>query len=250
MPHHVIAWTAVIGNGANTEVAALNDDIIVLSVSNRFMLPTDFWMLLAFASSATLLRARINSPTLRQVSPPQIRPIEVSLLPTDLPSIASWLDQPFRLLKDEQLILEATSGVAMTERFTALAWLAPEVPGPVPSGDVITLRFTSATAAVANVWTTLTITLEQDLPPGRYAMVGSEMQSTNAIAHRWIIPNQLWRPGNVSITALANAGSDLFYRRRLGEWGQFVNTAMPQPQVLCNAADAVHAGFLQIVRVA
>src|SRR5262249_19290050 len=110
-------------------------------------------------------------------------------------------------------------------------------------------RFTSTTAAVANKWTTTVLTFQDSVPPGVYAMLWSECQSTNGQAHRWIIPNQLWRPGLPSATALSNRLPYDLYQGIFGTMGVFRSTALPQLQVLANGADAAHEGYLAVTRI-
>lgn len=246
---HLAAFTALIDNTANTVVTPLQDDILTIA-NNRFQMPFDCQLLLGCVMAATLNRARLNYAQLRAVTPEYLRPIEAAVIPSDLPSVAEFWDRPFNFPLAAQLALEATSDVAMgTERFTGLIWLSTGI-DPVPVGDVYWARFTSTTAAVANAWTSLAITLEQDLPPGRWWLVGSELQSTNAIAHRWILPGQVWRPGSLSITALGNQTHPAFYNRRLGIYGSFQSDLLPTCQVLANAANAAHTGWMQLVRAA
>lgn len=245
---HLAAYSALIDNTANTDVAALNDQI--LSVSNGHFLPQrDYSLIFAAVMAATLNRVRIVSPTNRQITLPIIRPIMTAVLPATAPNMADYRKNPFRIRGLEELALEATSGVAMgTERFTALVGLATSMETS-PQGDIFTLRGTSTTAAVANAWTDLAITWADTLPAGNYAVVGLEVQSTNAQGARLIFENQTERPGSISITGLGNRTHLMFYKGELGRWGSFRSTRMPTVQVLANAADATHVIHLDIVRI-
>lgn len=246
--HHLAAYFLAIGQTANTDITALNDDVLTRT-NGHFQLARDMDLMAGCVMSATLNRARLNSPTLRVVSPQFIYPPEVSLTPTDHPNMAWWLDSPFRLKAGEEIALEATSGLACgTENLVGLIWITEGLQ-PVPAGDIYNARWTSTTACVANTWTTLTITMDQGLPPGVWALVGSTHQSTTGKAHRWIIPNQTWRPGALSQTALGNATHRNFEDRRLGLFGTFVNTIMPQVQVLANTTDNAHVGLMQLVKI-
>lgn len=147
----------------------------------------------------------------------------------------------------EELAIQATSGLAMgTERLTALIALQ-DMPEPIPAGTPYAVRFTSTGAANANAWTTIAFTMDQSFPTGTFDMIASEVQSTNAIAHRWIFDVQQPRPGFISLTSLANRGNWWQYLFRYGKMGSFINTAMPRLQVLCNAGDASHEGYMWVV---
>lgn len=245
---HLAAWSKLIDNTANTDVTPVTDDILPIQ-NSHFVLPQDMQLVAAWAASATLSRARLNSGSLRQVNPPYFRPLNVAALPANDPNLVELAHRPFTLKGQEELILEATSGVAMgTERSTFLAWMMPNF-DPAPQGDTYFIRFTSTTAAVANVWTTLAVTFETSLPKGRYAAVGCELQSTNGQAHRLIFDNQIWRPGFLSISSLGNRTHVYDYRQTLGKWGEFTTVSLPRFQVLVNGTDAAHEGYLQCVRL-
>lgn len=247
---HLLAYRGTVADVANTALTAIVDDIITRSaVTGTFLLPEDMNLYGATAMSATINRARLASASLRQINQPLIRPLIASLRPNDNHEIAYYLDQPLRLKANEELSIEGTSDVGVGgEVMTALLWIGKALT-PHPAGDPITCRITSTTAAVANTWTTLAITMDQALPPGFYAIVGSEGFGTTQQAHRWIIPNQMYRPGNLSLQAATTKGDSSFIRRRWGEWGRFQNNALPQPQVLCTAADAAHTFMLQLIKV-
>lgn len=244
---HLAAYTASIANTTDLDVAALTDDILTIQ-NSHFVLNQRMSLLAAFAASATLSRAKLASPSMRQIAPPWIRPINVALLPAANPNVWILDYNPFQIPPFEELQMQVTSGVAMTERFTGLIWLADQIT-PVPTGNVIPLRWTSTTAAVANAWTSLAITFADTLPSGIYAMVMSEAQSTNAIAHRWIISNQLYRPGYLSFAALGSRTPYAMARGQFGNMGVFRSNDLPRVQVLANAADAAHEGYLHVVRV-
>lgn len=244
---HLCAYTASIGNTADTDVGALVDDILTIQ-NSHFVLSQPMNLIAAAAMSATLSRAKVASPTMRQIASPFIRPIILAAIPAANPNVDIMDDRPFTIPPFEEIQVQATSGVAMTERFTALLWLSLGITQPA-RGNVIPLRWTSSTTAAANAWTTATVTFADTLPSGVYQMVMSEAFSTNAQAHRWIIPNQLMRPGFLSFAANS---SRLPYAMSLGQFGAlgtFRSNDLPRPQVLCNGADNSHEGYLHVIKV-
>jgi hypothetical protein len=248
MTWHVAAFFETIDNVAGTDVNALADQVLSIQ-NNHFVLDRPMDLIAAMAMSATLTRARVASATMRMVANPYIRPTITAAIPPANPNI--WLldHSPFRIPPYEEIQCLATSGVAMTEPFTALIFLSTGVER-VTQGNIYPIRWTSTTAAVANTWTDLTITFEDTLPSGVYEMVLSECASTNAQAHRWIVPNLYWRPGFPSVAA---AGSRLPYAISEGQWGamgRFRSNNLPRVQVLVNGTDNSHTGFLHVVKVA
>lgn len=244
---HLAAYTEVIGNTADTDVDALTDDILAIN-NAHFTLDTPKLLLAAAAMSATILRAKVASPTMRQLASPFIRPPIVAAIPPANPNM--WLldHNPFVIPPYEEIQLQATSGVAMTERFTALLWLASQIT-PTPSGNVVPLRVTSSTTATANAWSTLTLTFADTIPSGRYAAVFSEAFSTNAQAHRWIFSNQQERPGYLSAAANTSRQPYAIARGQFGVMGYFRSNDLPRLQVLCNGADNSHEAYLHVIRV-
>lgn len=247
---HTCALSVALSQTANVAMTAIQDDIITRSATTgAFILPEDMMLFGCQAMSATLNRVRFSSASLRQINQPHIRPIIRSALPRDLERIQVFLDQPFRLKANEELTLEATSDLAVgAETAFAILWFGVEL-APIPPGDIITARCTAVATHVAAAWTTIAFTQDQTLPPGRYALVGSECISTTGIAHRWIIPNQFYRPGVLSGTAIGNRGVEIQNNRRFGSFGTFLNTALPQLQVLSSAADTADTIYMQLVKV-
>lgn len=245
--HHTSAYFLNIANVANTDVPAVQDGILTLQ-NNHILPPQDMPLLYAYAGSATLTRARLTSPSLRQITQPQIRPINVALLPANNPNVMTFQLDGLKVRALEELAMQATSGVAMNEHFYGVVGLLDRYV-PTVAGDKITLRATATTAAVASAWTQIQYTLDDQLPNGTYAMVNSEHISANGIAHRWTFDNQFFRPGMLSFATIGLRTIVENYANAWGEWGRFRNTSQPRLEVLCDAADAVHTMFLEVIKV-
>lgn len=245
---HLLAYFAAIDATTNFDVPLLNDDVFP-KVNNHAQFFADLEIVGAYAGSLLLDRARVNSPTLRVITPQYIRPVNVAAIPPSFPQMTDWVDQPFALPQGEEVSIEATATGAGPSNFTALLWITDGIQ-TIPNDNVHVLRFTSTTAAVANVWTSVVLAFEQALPTGWYMLVGSQLISTNGIAHRWILPGQTMRPGAISSQSVGQQQNPFFQRRRLGVFGRFVNTVLPTLQVLANAADAAHTGYMELIKVA
>ena len=245
---HTLAWSIAIGQTADTDVTPVQDSVMLIQ-NSHFVPQTDLKCFWAAVMSATLTRARFASPKTRQVTNPWIRPIIEAAIPPDNPNVRDWLDSGFTFKGLEEIQLLATSGLAMgTERFTGIASLGVGLQ-PAPQGDYYPLRGTATTAATANAWTQLTVTWQDTLPAGTYAVVGLEHQSANGQAARLIFQNQQFRPGSLSVTSLANRQNHALAHRKMGVFGTFIQTAMPLVEVLCNGADAIHEIYMDIIRV-
>lgn len=245
MPIHLAAYSGATVANAMTNLPGLVDQVLTRSQSSGvYILQNPMRLLAALGLGATIERAQVVSPTLRQVNTMNFMPLNAGVSPLDQVELSWWGDQPPMLPALEEIqpaVLDSA-----VENATFLAWLADMVL-PIPAGPILEIHATSTTAAAAGAWTILTYLLDQALPAGMYALVGSKHISATAIAHRWQIPGQVYRPGALSQTAVTDRTDWRLATRRLGAFGQFVQTALPQPEVLCVAADAVHELFMQIV---
>lgn len=247
---HLAAYTAQLATVANINMTAIQDDILTRNPNTgNFILPYDMNLFADAAMSLNLNRVEWASATLRQVNQPYIRPIIEANYPPDLVQEQNFLDQPLLLPMNEEMALLATSDVNPgPETCYALIWVGGSL-DPVPPGNILTCRWTSTAAAVLGAWTTIGYTMDQTLPPGTYAMVGSEHYCVKGVAHRWIIPNQVLRPGQFSAQSTSMRASPTFTRRRMGTWGQFMNIILPQLQVLVDGTNNAHTGYMQLVKM-
>lgn len=246
---HLAAYGATVDATANTALAGLVDPVLSRSASSSAYIFQERYQLVASTYiGTTALRARLNSPTLRQINPPFIRPIIAAAKPATLSELAWWADQPLKLPALEEVAPEVTSGTGGTERATVLIWITQGLIPP-PAGQIITVRATAAITAVANVWTLGSFTLDQSLPSGNYAIVGAECIGTTVLGFRFAIPGQLFRPGNIGQSAVGSVMDMRMMTRRLGVWGTFLNTAPPMIELLCTAADTSQEIYLQLVPI-
>jgi hypothetical protein len=248
MSFHLLAFTGSVGQTANTDLAAVVDDVVPVQ-NNHFLLSRDRNLLWAAAVGATITRQRIVQPTLRQIVEPQINPLEGNAAPASNPNYADYTVYPLRIRALEELAVESTSGLSMgTERHYGVLALE-ESREPTPGGDIYTLRGTSTTAAVANTWTTLTTTWDVVLPEGVYAVCGLAGVGSGSIAYRLIFEDQRDRPGSLAIQSVTQKPGRHFQKGLLGIWGRFRNYAMPQLQCLSNTNTSTHTFFLDIIRL-
>jgi len=247
--YHTAAYYVALGQTANTDTPAITDGVLTIT-NGHFRFVQAMQLLGAYASSATLSRARLDSPTLRIPGDPYIWPINAALLPATITPVMALDRVPWQLPIQEEVALQLTSGLACgTEHAYGVIWVGSGIT-PVPPGRVQWARLTSTTTSVVQTWTNITLTFESALPTGNWCCVGSIHVSTHAVAHRLIFPGQVWRPGNISQTAVGNQGFRRFnYEWSLGEMGRFTNDNPPQCEVLTDTADSSHSLFLALVPV-
>jgi len=170
-----------------------------------------------------------------------------SVIPASLDRVADYTSNPLRIRGLEELGNETTLSTGAT-RVTTLYGLQETYEAP-PTGDIYTLRGTGTGTAVANTWTTLTAAWADQLPEGVYSVVGFDFIAANTMAARLIFSGQTWRPGCPAHGADTDIPDSLFHWGRLGTWGRFRQTDMPQVQTLANAGTTAHEFYLQIVKV-
>jgi len=239
---HICAYSALAAQNVETDLTPVTDTI--LPIFNGHFFPQDQPQLLFAAAMATSIsRARIQTPTLNQITNPFIRGVMGGLVPTSPAQIANYGNNPLPLKAREEIISFGTqTGVGSLRTTVLLGLLFSQ--NPIAVGNQYTIRGTSTTAAVANVWTTLAITFQNQLPQGNYAVTGLQHQSANGQAARIIFLGGYYRPGSMSLAALTDYGHPLFRMGALGQWGTFRDNIMPNIEVLCNAADAAHEIYL------
>jgi len=245
---YTVGYTASLGSVTDSDVPAMVDPTVTIN-NNHVVPPVDMKVVAAYTQGNTLGRSRLSTPKLRNLILPWIQPQTVgAAVPTD-PNVADYRTSPLGLIATEEISwLFTTTAVGPAQTFGFL-WLS-DGRVPLPPGEIVTMRGTSTTAAVANAWTALSVSWSDALPAGRYALVGSCVFSATAVVHRWSFPGQPNRPGAVSQTSEGGRTHDMFRRGGLGVFGTFLQNALPIPEVVCTAADASHVVYMDIVKIA
>jgi hypothetical protein len=245
--YHTCAYSANTNNQSNYDMAAVSDQI--LTIQNNHFLPDRQLYLFGGWFSGTLLSAMtLVTPRSRQIVPPRLWPTQLTTLPPDRPHIFDRRTNPFTLNAVEEISMQANIGGSANAITTAILFMGPSI-DPTPGGDIYDLHGTSSTAAVSGAWTDISITWDQTLPAGTYTLIGSQHQSTNAIAHRWIVKGQWFRPGFLSVNAVSNISEPSLYYGGWGAWGQFTTTTFPTLQVYVNGTDSSHDVNMFMIKV-
>jgi len=246
--HHTIAWFENVAQDAEADIAPVTDG--QWAISNGHFFPSiNYLMLCAAFISEDSVRARIRTPSFRQITTPWLRPITGTLAPGSRPGIADYRRNPLVLRALEEIEFLAEQTAIGAADIYGVACVAKTPPIEMPSGDIFTLRGTSVGVAVADTGTKIPVPGQDTLPNGPSAFVGLVTQPKTAIASRLILEEQWERPGGVSINTLEDVESPIFIKGGLGIWGRFSSNRMPNLQVLAPAADAAHECYMDIIRV-
>jgi hypothetical protein len=255
MMHLAAYYQSVDPAGAYVQLAAPADSILTINTP-RIQVPTlnQVLMVAAGVENTTAPLARLVAPSLLTLSRNQVRPLNVAgaaaVLPATPVALTDLRDDPIILVPSEQLTAEIQSNPAAAQIQWVLVLFADNKPAPV-SGKVFTARGTVATALVAGAWTLNTLTFDDQLPRGRYQVVGLRSESTNMIACRIIIPNQGFRPGAVASVSPQAIGHEMFRFGNLGVWGEFEDVDNLQVETIGAAADAanIQSYFVDLIQV-
>lgn len=247
---HTCAYTGSITNGlTNTTLNALADNVMRIGPQNGFVLQQDMMLLTAIALPNNTTGARLNSPKFAQFGPIQVTPLMDNPKTDSGILIATWPYRAPTFRNQEEVFATIDTGGTAAKQETLVTCYSATI-DPIPGGEELTFKITSTTAAVANSWTLVTYSFTQTLPEGLYALIGSELQSTNAQAHRWTFWGQFYRPGFPSTSAFTVPQWAGMRDYRMGLAGQFSNVTPPQLEVLCNGTDSTHTGIIRAIKVA
>lgn len=246
---HLFANFASVVTATDTDLTPVQDAVQTI-INGHFLPSRDIQVKWACPMGTNLQYARLITPSTRQITSPFLLPINAALVPVTRPYVVDYTQDPITLrgVEEVEILVNQTAGANQN---ITVVWAAEmsNTP-PAPAGTVYTLRGTSATAVVANVWSQINMAWIDTLPQGVYAVIGLQHFSTNGQASRLIFKTQVERPGTLSLATQNLINNPLFRMGNLGEMGRFNTFTMPNVEVLANAADAAHVVYLDIVRIA
>lgn len=247
---HIVAYFESMSAGAAlSQVNALSDPMVSIR-NNNFILQQDARLAWFWAGGANLTRARLVTPSFRQVTNSEIRPYDTAANPSDDPNVA-FFDEAAPMLRAQEEIEFQTTNTLGTGSEDHYGIMALNFGNAVsrPAGQSWILRGTSTTNTTADTWSILTVTWDDDLPGGNWIVTGLEHQSSDAIAARLIFDGQFFRPGVLGITALGNRTHPLFSKTPM-VMGRFTAFRFPEVEVLTEAADNAHEIYMRVQRAA
>ena len=249
------------GVAALDNVAGLADQHVAVAGDNITVPPKWNQIIAAWTgmSNATdvLAAARLSAPSMRGKTLLDLANLEAiaaggTLEPSSPTPINVFTSRPVQLTSGEFLnLLQESDGTTAANLCTGLVFLGDgDYGNPYASMPVQTVRATGSTTLTANAWSACTITLDQQLAAGRYAIVGMRAQSAGAKAARLVMQETPARPGVIAYDSNADIEHPMFRNGNLGVFGTFVHTAIPQVEFLSLSADTDETIFFDIVKIA
>lgn len=245
---HLLAFQGSVAQNASLANIPLVTDTVFSNTSGGYLPPSNFKAMIAYAKVDSGSIARIDTPLLRIPVFPYLPNIDLAADPPNLPPLNEWYDSGPMIPQNDQLNFVVSRAGAGASDCTGLIWCAARTPSPV-TGDVRTIRATSAITRVANAWTEGTLTLQDQLPSGRYQIVGLATFGTNLLATRFIFPDQQLRPGTLAQQAVGEYSWDRFRTGNMGVWGSFYSTAVPTVQILGYGANTSQTHLIDVIKI-
>lgn len=240
--------------GAFANLAALADDRLFTQGDDLRVpaLNRVIWMA-GGADNTVEPQIRLDSPTLDAMVRPEILPLNmanVDVEPASPHRIMDLRENPLTLGVDEILQAEILSNPGTIIRQWALLAFSDGPVSPITGQGVFPVRLTGSTTVTFGVWSDVALTLDENLPPGNYQLVGMHALGATCIAARVVFrTGSQWRPGCLGVDTNADFPDPMFRAGRLGVWGEFPFTQLPTVEFLCAAADTAQVVHFDLIRI-
>lgn len=248
----VVAYSELPTAGATYDaITAVSDPHLTVQGEDVIVPPEVPNVVAVYGVGANLTNLRLVSPSIRAMVPIDIVPVDKSATPSDVSRVADYRSNPISLVPEEALNVQASNDAASGSetQVTAIVFLAD---GPITptAGKIFTVKCTSDTELTAYEWTNGSLTFTQDLPAGRYQVVGMRAESPGLIAARLVFPGYSWRPGVIGRTSSSQPDIEMFRYGKFGVFGEFDHNRPPTVDFLSSSADTSETVYLDLIKVA
>lgn len=237
---HLLAFgsTSLDASAGDVQLPAVADQQYTRS-NNNFQIPVNHQVYWGYAGGTGLLRARIQTGSLRSKGLPQIYPVFGAAVPPSPHNVFDMRNNPIMLRAEEDLEVDVTNGAANPVA-TLLAVSPFTLNRNINVRDIRIIRFTASSTLVAMGWAApVAIAFQDVLEGGTYSVYGMYTQGTNLVASRLIFPNNnALRPGSLSEAAVTNVINTDVAMGGMGKWGEFTTYAQPQLECFGDTAGA------------
>lgn len=241
--------------GALVNAAALTDPIITTSGDN-LTVPSlnQIIALIAGVASGGDGYGRLASPSLLRRTRYYVAPVngnaDADAELDDPPAFLDLRENPLPLVTSEDAQFLVESDTTTTEAQWLLMCLSDGQIEQVPQGGIFTLRATNTSTLTADAWSNQALTLQENLPAGRYAIVGARIVGADMVAARFVFRGGSgWRPGAPAVVDDDSLDIPMFRNGGMGDWGQFEHNELPSVDFLAHSATSDHDVYLDLVQV-
>lgn len=237
---HLAAWSQSVQIANVLQAITAVQDPVLATLTNDLRVPVALPYLMgsaAMINDATLVRAELQSPSLRAMLNIDIEPVVQGKVLGSLNTPLIHRESPIPLQANEALNMAMQSNGAGANMHIGLAWLSDGPLQPV-TGPVYSVRATAAVALAASAWVNGILTFGQVLPYGTYQIVGMRARGANLAAARLVFPGQAWRPGVAGVSAIGGMENEYARFGRMGVFGIFDSTVPPTVDCLGDTDNA------------
>jgi hypothetical protein len=235
MFHLVAYWSVVPAGGGFSYITPVADSQIRVEGKNVIVPPGMNHLLAVYAGSEHLRQARLETPSLRRTMLLDIVPVYVGDQTGLSEHVVKFLSAPLTLDESEPMRFMARHALGSGENVTGLVWLGDGPITPVVS-EYFVGRAVCPPVSGNGTWENVSITFDQTLPSGRYAVIGARVEMANGLAYRLAFVGQSWRPGWLTDVGVDSITSRDARGGALGVWGEFPHDQPPTIDIL--AADS------------
>ena len=237
-------------SNALTRVAALADSV-VRATGDNIIVPRGFNRLCAaYAQATTITQARLVAPSIDSGRFFRIAPLNAGTEPAVPTPFLNRFANPIELTETETLNAEVAENGAGAEQAVVLAWFGEAATPEAVPGEIFTVRATGTATLVAQAWSAATLTLQDNLLAGRYAVVGARFEAAGCIAGRFApVDVGNYRPGCIGYDSVNDADIPVFRNGGLGTWFEFEHDTLPVAEFLSASADTAEVVYLDLVQV-
>lgn len=249
MPFHLALYDASIGIGAVLVQVAAVPDPVIAPANNGFLVGTLNKLARIAAVGTNLTRVQLTSPSLRDYAPFDVGGVNVGTVIESPARMVDLISNPIPLDVNEELDAFGVQSNVAAQRGAVAVWFSDGPLRPV-AGRMFSVHWTVTQTLVANAFTAFTPVLDNGIPSGRFALVGSRCLSAGGLFHRFIPRGGTpYRPGTFMVQTQDGLPDDGSRYGGMGEWLRFTNTTLPQIEAFSGSADTTLEGYLDLVQV-
>lgn len=250
--HHVVAYFNTTGGALTLADSPAITDGWATVQNNHFIFPNDMTLLGGMAFADTITRCQLSTPHWRFLGNPELQPL-LTIWDDDVAIVSPFFGPRYVTIPqiDEVQALVSTSGAATNGVLVGL-FLAPKPLNlNVPVGDVYPVQFTASITRATGGWARGNITFGTSLPAGTFSVVGMDLIDPSSQLARLRFQSYTMLPGIPTRKDVNGTQRDIFRYGRLGNWGQFENTAQPSLEIFSVGGTATtQTGTMDLIKVA
>jgi hypothetical protein len=253
MFHTAAFYESVDQAGAYANMAVPADQLLTVVTPNMQVPALNRVVLVAAGlESAVAPIGRLVAPSLRTKCLFQISPISNAaagpVVPVDPHAVVDLRFNPLNLVPSEQLNFAAFANPAAAQIQWCGVWFADGPIAPV-TGSIFTARAVGTTTLVAGAWVTCPLVFDENLPRGRYQIVGMKAISATAKLARLLLPGQQWRPGVLGCVTTQHREWPGFRYGGMGAYGEFEDIDALNADFMAGAGDTAEIVYLDLIQL-